>query len=124
MSHNSQKSAHPAMADWESLRQAWLKPRATLQTEPAVRKLSNFEEAVNDYDRAAEEGPVPEKVAMAVELLSAELRLTRGPYPCRIPLSQAVAVLYRSWFYDLFPRSIAFRINVPSTSSEPETEVK
>ncbi|KAA1109632.1 hypothetical protein PGTUg99_028475 [Puccinia graminis f. sp. tritici] len=104
--------------DWSAIRKSWLQPnvkndepRPSSSSDQAAttsnqlqkknpKRLEKIDKMLADYDQASRLGHSNPKPMLSVVDFAFRLTDEYVRHPAPIPLSQAVSVLYRSWFHD------------------------
>lgn len=131
--------------DWDSIRRSWLeRPSKAHHTTPSSstidpshdtdqlnhrsRRIQKLDRLIQDYDhhqqqQQSQENPTNPKAILGIIHFADRLTNNRKqPFLQPIPLSQAVSVLYRSWFHDgTIPDSIQFSLQ-PINGNDSESE--
>ncbi|WAQ84986.1 hypothetical protein PtA15_5A559 [Puccinia triticina] len=128
--------------DWNAIRQSWLQPnninnlpssstnQTTITTSTSdngqkrtVKRLAKIDQMLADYDKASRLGhPNPKPMLSVIDFADRLTNQAQG-HPGPIPLSQAVSMLYRSWFHDgTIPDSFPFHLEKMKDANDTEQE--
>ncbi|KAH9443519.1 hypothetical protein MJO28_005707 [Puccinia striiformis f. sp. tritici] len=139
---STQENSNPRngpVNDWNTIRKSWLTPTnlnhlpsSSSSTDPnntinaqerTVKRLEKINQMLVDYDQSARLGhPTPKPMLNVINFADRLTNQAHG-HPRRIPLSQAVSMLYRSWFHDgTIPDSFPFHLEKMKDANDTEPE--